>query len=146
MGDIHNQMEEIIKALNLRQSLVTSELTGIKDDLVGDREWVKEHQQVMEHQSEMMRQISLMQQDSKLIDVELGNIAGKSISSDDAAQQLSVLEPIKLIRMTIAEMKQDKEAQMFMTKLDFMGFCLDAVEAQFLKLKTTIANKLEQNH
>ena len=66
-----------MKALNLKQSLATAEITGIKDDPVSDREWVKEHQQVMEHQSEMMRQISLMQQDVKLIDVELGNIALK---------------------------------------------------------------------
>lgn len=146
--DIQIQMEQIMKALNLKQSLATAEITGIKDDPVSDREWVKEHQQVMEHQSEMMRQISLMQQDVKLIDVELGNIALKEEKVLGNYQQGSMLKPIEAMRKTISDMRAKGEAEgcsCSLTQLDLMSGCLDSIDAQFSGLEAIKRSQSEQN-
>merc|ERR1712002_416979 len=66
--EIQMEMEQ---TLNLQKDLAISELTGP----IHDRQWVQAHQLEVQHQSELKKKISLMQQDSKLLDVELENIA-----------------------------------------------------------------------
>jgi len=143
--DIHNQMEEIMSALSLRQ-------TEIKNESIDDNKRV-EYQQSMDHQCEMMQQIS---QDTKLIDVELGNIAaheqrvlGECQQAQNLDSQLrlsSVLRPIAALRKTIAELKQTEEAQSLMKQLDFMSSCLDAVQVQIFKLESAKWGQAEQSH
>jgi len=80
-----------MKTLNLPQGLEASELTEVQSDSIGDRE------QVVQQQSELMKQISLMQQDSKLLDVELENIALQEKKLLERSPDLSTRKPVDVL-------------------------------------------------
>merc|ERR1719219_2672385 len=80
-----------MKTLNLPQGLEASELTEVQSDSIGDRV------QVVQQQSELMKQISLMQQDSKLLDVELENIALQEKKLLERSPDLSTRKPVDVL-------------------------------------------------
>jgi len=109
--DIKQQMEHLTKTLNLQRELATAELMDIQDDPMEDKQWVQEHQQVMEH--ELMKRISLMQQDSKLLDVELENIARQEQkllqkSPEPEKEPIEALSEHELMKQT-SLMQQDSK-------------------------------------
>jgi len=75
-GEIEKQMEQIQNTEYLKQELFTGEITGgIQSDQAAEGDWVEEHHRAMEHQSQMMEQISIMQEESRLLELELEDIA-----------------------------------------------------------------------
>jgi hypothetical protein len=121
--EIQMEMEQ---TLNLQKDLATSELTGP----IHDRQWVQAHQLEVQHQSELKKKISLMQQDSKLLDVELENIAlqEKKILdvSPDLVSDPGLKKPIDVLleqpvvhRMKRANVTQQKGEGLSQIETDF---------------------------